>query len=401
MPHYRYSALTKAGEVILGDADAPSREEVLRRIEYLGHLPIEAEVTAKQALRTGLLGGGLPRPREVTIFLRLLALLLGSGLTLEVALQTLEDDANKVIARFAGGLRSSISGGDGFAETLERYASIIEPIYVAMVRAGEMSGKLEVVLRAIVEDRARREQLAQRISSATRYPMFLVGSAVVILFFFLLVVVPQFEPVFKELGGRLNSGAAFVLATSTGLRSHLDLFLGLCTAAILIGWMILRQPAARAKLLAMLGSIPGVAGPMRDRRTARFVGTLGLLVENGVALPAALKILRDIMTEPRYAAAVEQLHEQVRNGRRFVEALAESDLLPPLAVRMLGVGDATGDLSAIARHAAQFYEERLGIGLDRLMGAIGPATIILVSVGIGALVVSIMSALLSITELAL
>jgi general secretion pathway protein F len=401
MPHYRYSALTKAGEVILGDADAPSREEVLRRIEYLGHLPIEAEVTAKQALRTGLLGGGLPRPREVTIFLRLLALLLGSGLTLEVALQTLEDDANKVIARFAGGLRSSISGGDGFAETLERYASIIEPIYVAMVRAGEMSGKLEVVLRAIVEDRARREQLAQRISSATRYPMFLVGSAVVILFFFLLVVVPQFEPVFKELGGRLNSGAAFVLAASTGLRSHLDLFLGLCTAAILIGWMILRQPAARAKLLAMLGSIPGVAGPMRDRRTARFVGTLGLLVENGVALPAALKILRDIMTEPRYAAAVEQLHEQVRNGRRFVEALAESDLLPPLAVRMLGVGDATGDLSAIARHAAQFYEERLGIGLDRLMGAIGPATIILVSVGIGALVVSIMSALLSITELAL
>jgi general secretion pathway protein F len=401
MPHYRYSALTKAGEVILGDADAPSREEVLRRIEYLGHLPIEAEVTAKQALRTGLLGGGLPRPREVTIFLRLLALLLGSGLTLEVALQTLEDDANKVIARFAGGLRSSISGGDGFAETLERYASIIEPIYVAMVRAGEMSGKLEVVLRAIVEDRARREQLAQRISSATRYPMFLVGSAVVILFFFLLVVVPQFEPVFKELGGRLNSGAAFVLAASTGLRSHLDLFLGLCTAAILIGWMILRQPAARAKLLAMLGSIPGVAGPMRDRRTARFVGTLGLLVENGVALPAALKILRDIMTEPRYAAAVEQLHEQVRNGRRFVEALAESDLLPPLAVRMLGVGDATGDLSAIARHAAQFYEERLGIGLDRLMGAIGPATIILVSVGIGALAVSIMSALLSITELAL
>lgn len=401
MPHYRYSALTKAGEVVLGDADAPSREEVLRRIEYLGHLPIEAEVTGKQTLRTGLLGGGLPRPREVTIFLRLLALLLGSGLTLEVALQTLEDDANKTIARFAGGLRSSISGGDGFAETLERYASIIEPIYVAMVRAGEMSGKLEVVLRAIVEDRARREQLAQRISSATRYPMFLVGSAVVILFFFLLVVVPQFEPVFRELGGRLNSGAAFVLAASTGLRAHLDLFLGLCTAAIATGWMILRQPAARARLLAMLGSIPGVAGPMRDRRTARFIGTLGLLVENGVALPAALKILRDIMTEPRYAAAVEQLHEQVRNGRRFVEALAESDLVPPLAVRMLGVGDATGDLSAIARHAAQFYEERLGIGLDRLMGAIGPATIILVSVGIGALVVSIMSALLSITELAL
>ena len=401
MPHYRYSAMTKTGEVVLGDADAPSREEVLRRIEYLGHLPIEMEVIADRALRASLLGRGLPNPRELTIFLRLLALLLRSGLTLETALQTLEDDPNKAVARFASGLRSSISAGDGFAETLERYPSIIEPIYIAMVRAGEMSGKLETVLRAIVEDRSRREQLSQRIVAAIRYPMFLVGSAVLILFFFLLAVVPQFEPVFRELGGRLNSGAAFVLAASTGLRAHLDLFLCIGLGAIVTGWLVLRQPAARAALLGMVATIPGVSGPMRDRRTARFVGTLGLLVENGVALPASLKILRDVMTEPRYAAAVEQVHEQVRNGRRFIDALAESDLVPPLAVRMLGVGDATGDLSAIARHAAQYYEERLGIGLDRLMGAIGPVTIILVSVGIGALVVSIMSALLSITELAL
>ena len=140
---------------------------------------------------------------------------------------------------------------------------------------------------------------------------------------------------------------------------------------------------------------------MHDRRIARFIGTLGLLVENGVALPTALKILRDIITEPRYAAAVERVHEQVRNGRRFIEALAESDLVPPLAVRMLRVGDETGDLSAIAQHAAELYEQRLAIGLDRLMGAIGPITIIAVSIGIGTLVVSIMSALLSITELAM
>ncbi len=136
----------------------------------------------------------------------------------------------------------------------------------------------------------------------------------------------------------------------------------------MIGWLILRQPAARAGLIGALASLPGISGPMRDRRTARFIGTLGLLVENGVALPTALKILRDIITEPRYAAAVDEIHEQVRNGRRFIEALAESDLVPALAVRMLRVGDETGDLSAIARHAAEFYEQRLAIGLDRLMG---------------------------------
>ena len=401
MPHYRYRALSRSGEIILGEVEAPSREEVLRRIEYLGHLPVEAEAASGKGSRTGLSLGGLPKPREFTTFLRLLALLLRSGLTLEVALQTLEDDTNKSIARFAGGLRASVAGGDGFAEALEHHGSFVEPIYIAMVRAGEASGKLEVVLRAIVEDRTRRELLSQRIGAAVRYPLFLVGSAVTVMFFFLLHVVPQFESVLSELHGHLNSGAAFALSASAWLRGHLDLFLILCATSLLAGWLLLRQEGTRATLLGVVSAIPGVAGLMRDRRTARFVSTLGLLVGNGVALPTALKILRNIITEPRYAAAVEELHEQVRNGRRFIEALAETDLVPALAVRMLKVGDETGDLSAIAQHAAEFYEQRLAIGIDRLTGAIGPLTIIAVSAGIGTLVVSIMSALLSITELAM
>src|SRR6516164_8694612 len=106
MPHYRYRALTKAGEIILGNVEAPSREEVLRRIEYLGHLPVEAEIAGRGSARTDLLSGSL-RSRELTTFLRLLALLLRSGLTLEAALQTLEDDTNKSVSRFAGGLRSA------------------------------------------------------------------------------------------------------------------------------------------------------------------------------------------------------------------------------------------------------------------------------------------------------
>jgi general secretion pathway protein F len=400
MPHYRYRALTRAGDIILGDVEAPSREEVLRRIEYLGHLPVDAEIAAKGVARTGLTGGASLRVRELTTFLRLLALLLRSGLNLEAALQTLEDDTNKSVARFAGGLRSAVSGGDGFAEALERQATSIEPMYIAMVRAGEASGKLEVVLRAIVEDRTRREQMSQRITAAIRYPLFLVGAAIVILFFFLFYVVPQFEPIFTEMQGHLNTGAAFALTASTWLRSNLDMFLGAGGALLLLCWIALRQPAARARLMAAFTALPGIAGLMHDRRAARFIGTLGLLVENGVALPAALKILRDIMTEPQYAAAVEHVHDQVRNGKRFIEALSESNLVPPLAVRMLRVGDETGDLSAIAQHACQFYEERLAIGLDRMIGAIGPVTIIVVSIGIGTLIVSIMSALLSITELA-
>src|SRR3984893_2751555 len=401
MPQFRYRALTQAGEIVVGEVDAPSREEVVRRIEYLGHLPIEAAEKTQGILRGDWFGGKLPRPRDVTVFLRQLALLVGAGLTLEGALQTLADDTSKGMSRFANALRSSITAGNSFAEAFERYPTLIEPAYVAMVRAGEASGKLDAILRAIVEDRTRRELLNERFNAAIRYPLFLVASACLILLFFLVYGVPQVEPVLKDLGGRLNAGAALVLGASDWLRSNFDLFLGVCLATVLGVWLVAMNRGRRDRIIAAISSIPGLAGPMGDRRTARIIGTLGLLVANGVSLPAALKILRDIITEPRFVAAIDRVHDQVRNGRRFADALADADLLPPLAVRMLRVGDETGDLPSIAAHASQFYEHKLGIGLDRLMGAIGPVTIILVSVLIGALVVSIMSALLSITELAL
>src|SRR5215472_11267033 len=315
MPLFHYRAVTATGEIVAGEVEAPSRQEVIRRIEYLGHMTIEAEVAA-----TGVLSGQsthsgkTPRPREVTIFLRQLALLVGAGLTLEVALQTLGEDAGKALGRFVNAVRSSISAGDSFADALERHSAVIEPAHVAMVRAGEASGKLDAVLRAIVEDRTRQQLLAERISSAIRYPLFLVGSAVVVLMFFLIYVVPQFEPVFRDLGGRLNAGAALVVAASTWLHGNLDLFAGMCIALILGIWLVLSRQWAKGTVVAGFASIPGIASLLGDRRSARIIGTLGLLLENGVSLPTALKILRGIVVEPRYAAAAERTYEQVRNG---------------------------------------------------------------------------------------
>jgi general secretion pathway protein F len=403
MPQFRFRAMTSSGEIVAGEVDAPSRAEVVNRVEYLGHLLIEAELAAK----SGFLSKGQsttekrPKKRDVTLFLRQLALLIGAGLTLEAALQTLGEDSNKALAWFADNLRSTITAGDSFAETLERHPTIIEPAYIAMVRAGEASGKLEAVLNAIVEDRTRQELLAERFNSAIRYPLFLIVSAMLILFFFLIYVVPQFEPVFKDLGNKLNGGAAFVLNASSWLRANLGIFFGSWLVIALVAFLVLRRRETRARIFAAIAKIPGIAGLMRDRRTARIIGTLGLLVENGVPLPATLKILRDVVTGPHYVAAIDGVHEQVRHGRRFADALSGTDLLPPLAVRMLRVGDETGDLASIARHAAQFYEHRLTVGVDRLMGVIGPATIIAVSLIVGTLIISIMSALLSITELAL
>jgi general secretion pathway protein F len=403
MPQYRYRAMTTAGEIVEGELDAASNEEVCRRAEYLGHMLIDAVSEEKAGLlgrRSGSIRKKLPASRDVTTLLRQLALLIGAGLTLDAALLTLTEDTNKSLSWFANNLRAGISAGDGFAEALERHRTILEPAYIAMVKAGEASGRIEVVLDAVVADRARQELLRERVNSALRYPIFLIASATLILFFFLIFIVPQFEPVFRDLGSRLNGGTAFVLFISNWLRNNFQLFFGAFLALVAGIWGLLRQRGLRGRAMEMIALIPGVSGPMRDRRAARIVGTLGLMLENGVSLPTTLKILRDVVSEPQHVASIDHIHEQVRSGRRFAEALAQTDLLPPLAVRMLKVGDEAGDLPSVAKHAAQFYEHRLGVGLDRLMGVIGPASIIAVSLIVGGLILSIMSALLSITELA-
>src|SRR5439155_11609115 len=124
-----------------------------------------------------------------------------------------------------------------------------------------------------------------------------------------------FEPVFKDLGGRLNSGAALIVAASIWLRANVDLFLGGCLALVLGTWLGLSRREWRARIVAAIARLPGISGSMGDRRTARIVGTLGLLLENGVGLPTAFKILRDVVTEPTYVFAVDLVHEQGRNGR--------------------------------------------------------------------------------------
>src|SRR5262249_11113105 len=214
MSSFRYRAVTPAGDFVTGEVDAPSRQDVIRRIEYLGHLAIEVETASTGMFSRGVLRGRTPNRRDITIFLRQLAVLVGAGLTLEAALQALGEDATKSIAWFSGALRSSIASGESFADALKPHPTLVEPAHVAMVRAGEASAKLDAVLRATVEDRPRRELLTERISVAVRYPLFLIGSAAVILMFFLIYVVPQFEPVFRDLGGRLNAGAAIVVAAS-------------------------------------------------------------------------------------------------------------------------------------------------------------------------------------------
>jgi general secretion pathway protein F len=164
-------------------------------------------------------------------------------------------------------------------------------------------------------------------------------------------------------------------------------------------WWLLRRPGAGAAVVNAVSQVPGVAGIFRFYRTTLFCRNLGVLLGSGVNLTATLRILVDIMAVTGSVAAWTAAADRVRHGGKLSDALSSSNSLPPMAVRMLRLGEETGQLPVLAGRVAEFYEAKLERSLDRIVGIIGPLAIVAISSVVGGLIVSVMTALLSVTQL--
>jgi general secretion pathway protein F len=401
VPTFRYRALTQTGEIVQGTLSAPTEHEVAARIEYLRLLPIET-IEDKRAIAAGSGLGFLSQPSsaEVTTFTRDLALLLKAGARLDDALELLASDADvgrlrTVVAK----LRAALLSGESFAEAVAGHPSLFPPMYVALARVGEVSGTLDQVLELVGTERTRAEQMRRKLSDAMQYPAFVLVAAVGVMLFFILFVLPQFSSVLQDFGGKSDSALSFFIHLSEIMRGNATA-LSLAAAALIAAiWLTLRQARARAALIGAIARLPGIAGIFRYYRTSLFCRNLGVLLSSGVSLTATLRILVDIMAVTGNAETWSLASDRVRHGGKLSEGLSAANSLPPMAVRMLRLGEETGQLPVLAGRVAEFYEAKLQRSLDRVVAIIGPLAIISISTVVGGLIVSVMTALLSVTQL--
>jgi len=402
VPNFQYRALTQAGELVNGSISATTAAEVTRRIEYLGLVPIDTVTEESSAAfsRVAVAFLSRPRPDDVTVFTSDLALLLRAGARLDDALDLLANDSDvgrlrPVVAQ----VRASVLGGESFGEAIAKHPTLFSATYVALVRVGEASGKLDHILEMLAAERARAGALRRKLADALHYPAFLLVAATCVLVFFLMFVLPQFSVVLRDFGAKLDPIVESFLNLSDLLRAHTTL-VGLVVASTLIGgWLLLRRPAVRAALLHQIARVPVIRPVLNFYRTALFCRNLGILLGNGVTLTATLRILVDIMASTGNVSIWTATADRVRQGGKLSEALAATAILPPMAVRMLRLGEETGQLAKLAGRVADFYEAKLQRSLDRVVAVAGPLAIIVISVVVGGLIVSVMSALLSVSQL--
>jgi general secretion pathway protein F len=401
VPNFRYRALTQNGEIVHGTLSAPTATEVAARIEYLRLLPIE---TIEEKRTTSASGGlGLfnqPSPAEVTTFTRDLALLLKAGARLDDGLELLAGDADVGRLRLVvGKLRAALLSGENFAEAVGAHPTLFPPMYVALVRVGEVSGTLDQVLEMLGAERARSEQMRRKLSDAMQYPAFVLIAAIGVMLFFILFVLPQFSSVLQDFGAKSDSALSVFIRVSDFTRANGTALLLASATLIASIWFLLRQAGTRTAIVGAVARMPGVAGIFRFHRTSLFCRNLGVLLGSGVSLTATLRILVDIMAVTGNVETWTAAADRVRHGGKLSEALSASSGLPPMAVRMLRLGEETGQLPVLAGRVAEFYEAKLQRSLDRIVAIIGPLAIVTISAVVGGLIVSVMTALLSVTQL--
>jgi general secretion pathway protein F len=400
VPNFRYRALTQTGEIVHGRLSAPSATEVAARIEYLRLLPIETIEEKRAAASTGFGTFSHPSRTEVTTFTRDLALLLKAGARLDDALELLAGEADvgrlrPVVAR----LRAALLSGESLAEAAGAHPPLFPPMYVALVRVGEISGTLDQVLELLGQERMRAEAMRRKLTDAMQYPLFVLIAAICVMLFFILFVLPQFSSVLQDFGNKSESALSFFIRLSDFMRANGTALLLAGISMIAVLWLVLRRPDARAAMVGGAASIPGISGIFQFYRTSLFCRNLGVLLGSGVSLTATLRILVDIMAVTGRVETWKAAADRVRHGGKLSEALSASGSLPPMAVRMLRLGEETGQLPALAARVAEFYEAKLQRSLDRIVGIIGPLAIISISAVVGGLIVSVMTALLSVTQL--
>jgi general secretion pathway protein F len=402
MRNYRYLAMTQSGELVNGSIFAPTAAEVAHRIEYLGLVPIETIAEEGRASAPHIALGFLnrPRPEDVTIFTRDLALLLKAGARLDTGLELLTDDTDIGRLRpIVNKIRAGVLAGESFADAIAQHPACFPPIYVALAQAGETSGKLTYILEMLANERIRTEALRRKVKDALHYPAFILLAASCVLMFFMLFVLPQFSSVLRDFGAKTDSMINVFLGISDFLRGHGPAIVAVLVILITGCWAALRRPSVRAAIISKVARVPGISPVFNFYRTALFCRNLSILLSSEVTLTATLRILVDIMSVTGSVSVWLAAADRVRQGGRLSDALAASAILPPMAIRMLRIGEETGQLPTLAGRIADFYEAKLQRSLDRVVAVVGPLAIIVISIVVGGLIVSIMTALLSISQI--
>ena len=402
MPAFAYTALAKDGRRTSGTLAAESRAAAISQMARQGLSPVKIDQQKEGAKKKvdAVPATGRVSHKAVENFTRELANLLAGGVPLSRAMSLLRREASNPAAKALwSSLHDDVVGGTALADAMAKFPRNFSSVYVAMVRAGEAGGFLDVVLGQISDFRTREQDLKGKVKAALVYPIILAVLAVGVVGFLLTFFIPRFSGIFKQFGSNLPALTVFIIDVSNVVKHY-----GIYVAVVVIIAIVAFKRAVATKAgkrnieIAML-STPLLGQVVAHFALVRFTRMLGTLVGAGVPLISSLRVAREAIGNQTLSDTVSDAIEQVQRGTALSKSLASSPrLFPPSVVEMVAVAEETGRLDKELMRIATTYEGDLDRQL-RLLVSVGEPIMLFAMAGIiGTIVVGMLLPILNLQD---
>lgn len=396
MPVFEYSAFNAKGKKVSGIIDADGVVAARQKLRLKGEYPIAVSevrrATEKKGAGRVMFGSLFSRvsPNDVAMVTRQLATLVGAGLPLVSAIDTMIPQMKfHTLTRVLAQIKESITEGNSFAASLAPYSGIFSPLYVNMVHAGETSGTLEIVLERLADIMEKQEAFKNRVRTALAYPILMSIIGALVLFALLTYIVPNITVIFTDMNQALPAPTQFLISASDILKAYWWVLLAL-GAGMVVAFRIFEKTLKGRYVIDKTRLALPVAGPLvKKLAAARFCRTLGSLLENGVSMLPALGIVKNIVGNTVIADAVEVTAKDIGKGKSLGSALGGFDVFPNLCIQMIQVGEQSGELERMLGKVAGVYEVEVESSIMRMTTLLEPLMILVMGVMVGFIVLSI------------
>jgi len=392
MPTYHYTARDERGKIVEGRMAASATDVLADQLKQMGYLVTRArEVTEGISIERILQRARGVGYDDLVLFNVQLSTMIQVGLPLTMALDTLaKQTANPTLRDAVAEIARAIEGGEGFSEALAQHPRIFSALFISMVRAGEVSGKLDEILRRLAKFAKHQAEVRQQLTTALTYPVLLVMVSVGVMAFLVLGIIPKFMKIFVEAGVPLPAPTQFLYLLSVGVRHYGLGLLGLLVVAGALLLRYVRMPSGRRQCDVWLLKAPLLGEMVRKAALSRLARTLETLFSSGVPVLESLAIAEQTCGNAVVAQACQSAQTSVREGGTIADPFEVSREIPPMMVQMIRVGEASGTVDHMLAEIADHYDELIQHHVKRLTTLIEPLFLMIV----GGLVAFIMASIL-------
>ena len=404
MARFKYLVKDKEGKTLKGSIEADSSSNAVQSLRSQGLILVSLVEEKKGALSVNSFKPDFLRKKSVkmddlVIFARQLATMVNAGIPLVNALDILGEQIEEPFFKeVVFKVRDGVETGSSLSEALARHPHVFSNLFVNMVRAGESSGMLDDILDRVALYLEKTSALRRKVRSALVYPAAVSVMALAITVFLLVKVIPIFEEIYAGFSGaELPTPTRILVNVSRAMRSYFYVVLGAGTALIFLIGRIIKTKKGRLKFDRIKLNLPVFGVLVRKVAVGKFTRTLSTLVKSGVPILSALEIVSKTADNLVVENAVEKVRSNVREGESIAEPLSRSGVFPPMVVRMISVGEQTGELEKMLSKIADFYDEQVDAAVSGLTSLIEPLIIAFLGIVVGGIVICMFLPILKLT----